>query len=77
MVQEVSVTGAVIVTTPQQVALADALKGINMFRGDKINVPVLGIIENMSSVQKKDAAELFKKSNSKAGAHFGAQFVRK
>ena len=48
MVQEVPVTGAVIVTTPQQVALADALKGINMFRGDKINVPVLGLIENMA-----------------------------
>lgn len=48
MVQEVPVTGVVIVTTPQQVALADALKGINMFRGDKINVPVLGLVENMS-----------------------------
>ena len=48
MVQEVSVTGAVIVTTPQKVALADALKGINMFRGDKINVPVLGLVENMA-----------------------------
>lgn len=48
MVQEVPVTGAVIVTTPQKVALADALKGINMFRGDKINVPVLGLIENMA-----------------------------
>ena len=48
MVQELPVTGAVIVTTPQQVALADALKGINMFRGDKINVPVLGLVENMS-----------------------------
>ncbi len=48
MVQEMSVTGAVIVTTPQQVALADAIKGINMFRGDKINVPVLGLIENMA-----------------------------
>jgi ATP-binding protein involved in chromosome partitioning len=48
MVQEVPVTGAVIVSTPQQVALADALKGINMFRGEKINVPVLGLIENMA-----------------------------
>ena len=48
MVQEVPVTGAVIVTTPQEVALADALKGINMFRGDKIKVPVLGLVENMS-----------------------------
>jgi ATP-binding protein involved in chromosome partitioning len=48
MVQEVPVTGAVIVSTPQEVALADVIKGINMFAGEKINVPVLGIIENMS-----------------------------
>ncbi len=48
MVQEVPVTGVVIVSTPQDVALADVIKGINMFAGDKINVPVLGIIENMS-----------------------------
>jgi len=48
MVQEVAVTGAVIVSTPQQVALADVIKGIAMFAGDKINVPVLGLVENMS-----------------------------
>ena len=48
MVQEVPVTGVVIVSTPQEVALADVIKGINMFAGEKINVPVLGIIENMS-----------------------------
>lgn len=48
MVQEVPVSGAVIVSTPQDVALLDVVKGINMFTGDKINVPVLGIIENMS-----------------------------
>ena len=48
MVQEVAVTGVIIVTTPQEVALADALKGISMFRSDKINVPVLGLVENMS-----------------------------
>jgi ATP-binding protein involved in chromosome partitioning len=48
MVQEVPVTGVVIVSTPQEVALADVIKGINMFAGDKINVPVLGLIENMS-----------------------------
>lgn len=48
MVQEVPVTGVVIVSTPQDVALADVVKGINMFAGEKINVPVLGIIENMS-----------------------------
>ena len=48
MVQEVAVSGAVVITTPQQVALADAVKGINMFRSDKINVPVLGLVENMA-----------------------------
>jgi ATP-binding protein involved in chromosome partitioning len=48
LVQSVSVTGAVIVTTPQDVALADAIKGINMFRSPSVNVPVLGLIENMS-----------------------------
>ncbi len=48
LVQEVPVTGAIIVSTPQEVALADAVKGISMFMGDKINVPVLGLVENMS-----------------------------
>ena len=48
MVQTVPVTGAVIVTTPQKVALADAQKGIAMFKQPQINVPVLGLIENMS-----------------------------
>jgi len=48
LVQSVAVTGAVIVSTPQDVALADVIKGINMFRTKAINVPVLGLIENMS-----------------------------
>ncbi|AYA36507.1 iron-sulfur cluster carrier protein ApbC [Hymenobacter oligotrophus] len=48
MVQTVPVTGAVIVTTPQKVALADAQKGLQMFRQPQINVPVLGVIENMA-----------------------------
>ena len=48
LVQSVSVNGAVIVTTPQEVALADVIKGINMFRSENINVPVLGLVENMS-----------------------------
>ncbi|MBN1131545.1 MAG: Mrp/NBP35 family ATP-binding protein [Bacteroidales bacterium] len=48
MVQELPVTGVVIVSTPQEVALADAVKGISMFTGKKINVPVLGLVENMS-----------------------------
>ncbi|MCH5247242.1 MAG: Mrp/NBP35 family ATP-binding protein [Muribaculaceae bacterium] len=48
IVQTLPVTGAVIVTTPQDVALADARKGIAMFREEKINVPVLGVVENMA-----------------------------
>jgi ATP-binding protein involved in chromosome partitioning len=48
LVQETAVTGAIIVTTPQEVALADAIKGIAMFKSEKINVPVLGLVENMS-----------------------------
>jgi len=48
LVQEVPVTGAIVVTTPQEVALADAVKGIAMFRSDKIDIPVLGLVENMS-----------------------------
>ncbi|MGM0945690.1 MAG: Mrp/NBP35 family ATP-binding protein [Bacteroidota bacterium] len=48
MVQTVPVTGAVIVTTPQKVALADASKGLSMFKQPQINVPVLGVVENMA-----------------------------
>jgi ATP-binding protein involved in chromosome partitioning len=48
IVQAVPVTGAVIVSTPQNIALADAKKGVAMFQQQNINVPVLGIVENMS-----------------------------
>ena len=48
MVQTVPVTGAVIVTTPQKVALADANRGLAMFKQPQINVPVLGVVENMA-----------------------------
>lgn len=48
LVQTLAITGAIVVTTPQEVALADARKGISMFLSDKVNVPVLGIVENMS-----------------------------
>lgn len=48
LVQTMGITGAVVVTTPQDVALADARKGVSMFKGDKVNVPVLGLIENMA-----------------------------
>lgn len=48
MVQALPLTGAVIVSTPQKVALMDARKGVAMFQLDNINVPILGIIENMA-----------------------------
>ena len=48
LLQTLPITGAVIVSTPQQVALADARKGIDMYRNEKVNVPILGLIENMS-----------------------------
>jgi ATP-binding protein involved in chromosome partitioning len=48
LVSSVPVTGAIVVSTPQHVALADAKKGINMFQLEQINIPVLGLIENMA-----------------------------
>ncbi|WP_282162070.1 Mrp/NBP35 family ATP-binding protein [Ulvibacterium marinum] len=48
IMQSMPVTGAVVVSTPQEVALADAKKGVAMFQQDSINVPVLGIVENMA-----------------------------
>jgi ATP-binding protein involved in chromosome partitioning len=48
LVQTLAITGVVVVSTPQEVALADARKGIAMFTGEKINVPILGIVENMA-----------------------------
>ncbi|MBQ0734659.1 P-loop NTPase [Aquimarina celericrescens] len=48
IMQSLPITGAVVVSTPQNVALADARKGVAMFQQDSINVPVLGIIENMA-----------------------------
>lgn len=48
LVQTLGITGVVIVSTPQQVALADARKGIAMFMGEKVNVPILGLVENMA-----------------------------
>ena len=48
IVQLIPLTGAIIVTTPQEVALADARKGVDMFLNPQINVPIVGIVENMS-----------------------------
>ncbi len=48
LLQTLAITGTVIVSTPQQVALADARKGIDMYTNDKVNVPILGLVENMA-----------------------------
>lgn len=48
LVQTLGITGAIVVSTPQQVALADARKGISMFQSDAVNVPILGLVENMA-----------------------------
>jgi ATP-binding protein involved in chromosome partitioning len=57
IVQSVPVTGAVIVSTPQAVALADAKKGVAMFKQDNIKVPVLGIVENTSYFSPEELPE--------------------
>lgn len=48
LISELQLTGVIVVTTPQPVALADARKGVEMFRNEKVNVPILGLIENMA-----------------------------
>ena len=48
LLQTLAITGAIIVSTPQSVALADARKGIDMYQNDKVNVPILGMVENMA-----------------------------
>lgn len=48
LIQSLALNGAIVVTTPQQVALADARKGIDMFQNEKVDVPILGLVENMS-----------------------------
>ncbi len=57
LVQAIPVTGALVVTTPQRLALADSRKGAEMFRNSQINVPILGIIENMAYFSPEDAPE--------------------
>ena len=54
LVQAVPVTGAIIVSTPQNIALADAKKGVGMFQLDSIQVPVLGLVENMAYFTPKE-----------------------
>ncbi len=57
LVQQLPVTGVVLVTTPQKVALADARKGAEMFRTPQVNVPLLGIVENMAFFVPEDLPE--------------------
>lgn len=48
LMQTLDITGALIVSTPQKVALADARKGVDMYQNDKVNIPILGLVENMA-----------------------------
>lgn len=57
IMQSLPITGAVVVSTPQNVALADAIKGVAMFQQESINVPVLGIIENMAYFTPEELPE--------------------
>ena len=57
LLQTLAITGAVIVSTPQQVALADARKGVDMYRNEKVNVPILGLVENMAWFTPKELPE--------------------
>ena len=57
IMQSLPITGAVVVSTPQTVALADAKKGVAMFQQDSINVPVLGVIENMAYFTPEELPE--------------------
>ncbi|MCQ2095811.1 MAG: Mrp/NBP35 family ATP-binding protein [Bacteroidaceae bacterium] len=57
LIHELNISGAIIVSTPQQVALADARKGINMYLNDKVNVPILGLVENMAWFTPKELPE--------------------
>ena len=54
LVQSIPLTGAIVVSTPQPIALTDARKGVHMFQMESINVPVLGIIENMAYFAPED-----------------------
>ena len=48
LAQTIPVSGAIIVSTPQQVALADVVRGVELFRNESVNIPVLGFVENMA-----------------------------
>ena len=54
MISEIKLDGAIIVSTPQQVAVADVVRGVEMFRHEQVNVPVLGVVENMAWFTPKE-----------------------
>ena len=57
LVQSLPITGSIIISTPQNVALADARRGIKMFQQDNISVPILGLVENMAYFKAEDTEE--------------------
>lgn len=57
LIQDFPLTGAIIVSTPQQVAIADVRKAADMFRNDKINIPILGLVENMAYFSPPESPE--------------------
>lgn len=57
LIQDFPLTGAIVVTTPQQVSVADVRKAADMFRNPQINIPLLGLVENMSYFSPPDAPE--------------------
>jgi ATP-binding protein involved in chromosome partitioning len=73
LMQTVPVTGAIIVSTPQNVALADVIRGVNMFKGKSVDVPVLGLVENMAWFTPEELPEnkyyIFGKDGGKKMAH--------
>ncbi|MDF0719687.1 Mrp/NBP35 family ATP-binding protein [Kaistella sp. PBT33-4] len=75
IIQEVPVTGAVIVSTPQHVALADVRKGIAMFQMESINIPVLGLIENMAYFTPEELPENRYYIFGKQGAQYLAEDI--
>ncbi|MBT0810599.1 Mrp/NBP35 family ATP-binding protein [Litoribacter ruber] len=80
MVQTIPVTGAVIVTTPQKVAIADATKGLTMFQQPQIKVPILGVVENMAYFTPEELPDnkyyLFgKEGGQKLSAKFDVPFL--
>lgn len=76
ILQSLPITGAVIVSTPQNVALADARKGVAMFQQDSINVPVLGMVENMAYFTPEELPENKYYIFGKEGAKFLAEDLK-